>query len=128
MADLDANGNVINNEPNHTHRMKSNATDIRRTIAPEPTVIGTKKVIQASGFTNANNAIFGDGDSKTLNSGILLRSVEGSARAFVGITAAGLATTDCFLMEDGDDLFIPTNDFGKVFINTAGATLSVIGE
>lgn len=128
MADLDSNGNAINNEPAHRVRDNSNRTDIRRTIAPEPTVIGTKKVVQASGFTNANNAIIGDGDTKPLNSGILLRSVEGSGRVFVGLTAAGLATTDCFLVEDGDDLFIPTDDFGKVFINTAGATLSVIGE
>ena len=34
MSDLDANGNVINNEPRHSARMKSNATDIRRVIPP----------------------------------------------------------------------------------------------
>lgn len=127
MADLDANGNVINNEPLHTGRLKSNATDLRRTIAPEPTVVGTKKIVQASGFTQISKNIL-DVTAKDLNSGVLIRSVEGSARAFVGFTAAGLATTDCFLVEDGDDLFIPTDDFGKIVVNTAGATLSVIGE
>jgi len=129
MSDLGAGGTVDNSFlPNFTVRGNSNATDIRRTVAPEPRVIGTKKVISASGFTNANNAIFADGDTKSLNSGILFRSVEGGARAFIGITQAGLADANCFVVEDGDDLFIPTTDLGRIFIKSAGATLSVLGE
>jgi hypothetical protein len=131
MSDLGAGGTVDNSSlPNFSVRGNSNATDIRRTVAPEPNVIGTKKIVSASGFTNANNAIFADGDTKSLNSGVLFRSVEGGGRAFIGITQAGLSEISCFVVEDGDDLFIPTTDLGRIFIKTqaAGATLSVLGE
>jgi len=129
MSDLGAGGTVDNSFlPNFSVRGNSNATDIRRTVAPEPNVIGTKKIVSASGFTNANNAIFGDGDTKKLNSGVLFRSIEGSAKALIGITASGLAEADCFHLEDGDDLFLPTTDLGRIFIKSAGATLSVLGE
>tara|TARA_Y100001937_G_C7050378_1_gene298816 strand:+ start:84 stop:479 length:396 start_codon:yes stop_codon:yes gene_type:complete len=131
MSDLGAGGTVdFSNIPSYTGRMKSNATDIRRTVAPEPTVIGTKKIVSSAGFTNANNTIFGDGDTKPLNSGVLFRSVEGGSKALIGFTAPGLAEANCFHLEDGDDLFLPTTDLGKVFIKTlaAGATLSVLGE
>ena len=38
MGDLDANGNVINNEPAHRVRDNANRTDIRRVVADSPDV------------------------------------------------------------------------------------------
>ena len=52
MGDLDANGNVINNEPTHTPRLKSNATDIRRVIPDTPDVFIFPSLVDSAGGTN----------------------------------------------------------------------------
>ena len=137
MSDLDAQGNVDNsNIPDYTARAKSNATDIRRTIAPVPTVIGTKQFI-ADDAANVGFSAAGEHFGKTntqLNSGVLLRVVDSVSTSFcfVGITAAGLAVTDCVLLEDGDEVFMPAKDLNDISIfsnpGTGGITLSMLGE
>ena len=137
MSDLDAQGNVDNsNLPNYTPRYKANAVDIRRTVAPTPTQIGTKQFLAD---TAANVGFSGAGDAfgKTftqLNSGVLFRVVDSASTSFchVGISAAGLAVSDCVLLEDGDEIFIPAEDLNNISIfsnpGTAGITLSMLGE
>ena len=130
MSDLGAGGTIDYSAiGNFTVRANSNTTDIRRTVAPEPNVIGTAHIDQPlSGFTNVNNAIFGDGDTKKLNSGVLFRSIEGGASVYLGITLGDLSLSKCFVIEDGEDVFIPTEDLGRVFMSGPGATLSIMGE
>ena len=57
MGDLDANGNVINNEPAHTARLKSNATDTRRVIPDTPDVFIFPNLVDSSGGTNRYQTI-----------------------------------------------------------------------
>ena len=132
MGDLTAGGTIdYSAMPSWTARMHSSAHDIRRTVSPEPTVIGNKKVVSSAGFTNANNAIFGDGDTKQLNSGILLRLVDSTnARLFWGFTQAGLAEGQCDFLTNGESTFVPTTDLGRIFVKTpaTGCTISVLGE
>lgn len=130
MADLDANGNVINNEPAHRVRDNANRTDIRRTIAPTPTVVGTFSVnTTADGFTSAAKHLK-DATSFKLNSGVLFRVVDSTTKSgFIGITQASLAITDCFLVEEGDEIFIPAEDLDDIQLNSdGGITFSCLGE
>ena len=137
MSDLDAQGNVDNsNLPNYTPRYKANAVDIRRTVAPTPTQIGTKQFL-ADSTANAGFSGAGDAFGKTftqLNSGVLFRVVDSASSSFchVGISATGLAVQDCILLEDGDEIFIPAEDLNDISIfsnpGTAGITLSMLGE
>ena len=50
----------------------------------------------------------------------------------VGISAPGLSVSDCILLEDGDEIFIPAEDLNDISIfsnpGTAGITLSMLGE
>ncbi len=132
MGDLTAGGTVdFSGIPSWTARMHSSAHDIRRTVAPEPTVIGNKRVISSAGFTNANNAIFGNGDSRQLNSGVLIRVTESSsARLFWGFTQAGLAEGNCNIIGNTETVFVPTTDLGRIYFKTSsgGCTISVLGE
>ena len=57
MGDLDANGNVINNEPSHTTRLKSNATDTRRVIPDTPDVFIFPDLPTAAGGTNTYQTV-----------------------------------------------------------------------
>ena len=130
MADLDANGNVINNEPRHSARMKSNATDIRRTIAPQPTVVGTFNInTSAAGFTSAAKHLK-DANSFALNSGVLFRVVDSTSKeGFIGLTQASLSKTNCFLVEEGDEIFIPTDNLDNIQLNSEnGITFACLGE
>tara|TARA_R100001443_G_C3342308_1_gene174771 strand:+ start:649 stop:1065 length:417 start_codon:yes stop_codon:yes gene_type:complete len=138
MSDLGAGGTVdYSGLPQRwTAGYKSNATDIRRTIAPTPTQIGTKqfKAHDATlvGFSAAGEA-FGK-TSTRLNSGVLFRVVDSASTSFchVGISADGLAVDDCILLEEGDEIFIPASDLNLISIfsnaGTAGITLSMLGE
>ena len=130
MADIDSDGNVINNEPTYTARMKSNATDIRRTIAPTPTVVGTFNInTTAAGFTSAAKHLK-DTNSFPLNSGILFRVVDSTSKSgFIGLTQASLSTTDCFLVEEGDEVFVPAENLDFIQLNSdGGITFSCLGE
>ena len=137
MSDLDAQGNVDNsNIPAYKPRHKSNATDIRRTVASTPTQIGTKQFL-ADAAANVGFSGAGDAFGKTftqLNSGVLFRVVDSASTSFchVGISAPGLSVSDCILLEDGDEIFIPAEDLNNISIfsnpGTAGITLSMLGE
>lgn len=48
MGDLDANGNVINNEPLNSPRLKKNTTDIRRTVQDQDDLIKETAILSAS--------------------------------------------------------------------------------
>lgn len=132
MGDLTAGGTIdYSAMPSWTARLHSSAHDIRRTVSPEPTVIGNKRVISSAGFTNANNSIFGDGNRKQLNSGILIRVVDApGSRLFWGFTQAGLAEGQCNFLSNGESTFVPTTDLGRIFFKTSsgGCTISVLGE
>ena len=132
MGDLTAGGTVdYGAMPSWTARMHSSAHDIRRTVAPEPTVIGNKKIVSSSGFTNANNSIFADGDSKPLNSGVLIRVVDSTnARLYWGFTQSGLVEGQCNFLSNGESNFIPTTDLGRIYFKTSavGCTVSILGE
>ncbi len=137
MSDLGAGGTVDYSAlPNYTPRYKANAVDIRRTVAPTPTQIGTKQFV-ADAAANVGFSGAGDAFGKTftqLNSGVLFRVVDSVSTSFchVGISAAGLAVQDCVLLEDGDEIFVPAEDLNNISIfsnpGTAGITLSMLGE
>ena len=132
MSDIGAGGTIdYSNLPNFTVRGNSNATDIRRTVAPVPTQIGTKQ------FAIAGSSGAGDAFGKTfttLNSGVLFRVVDSPAAGFcfIGITAPNLTTADCLLLELGDEIFMPAKDLNDITIfghaGASGLTLSMIGE
>lgn len=48
MGDLDANGNVINNEPLNSPRLKKNATDIRRAVQDQDDLIKETAILSSS--------------------------------------------------------------------------------
>ena len=132
MGDLTDGGTIdYSAMPSWNARMNSSAHDIRRTVSPEPTVIGNKRVTSSSGFTNANNSIFANGDSQPLNSGVLIRVTEsGTGRLFWGITQAGLAENDCNILGNTETVFVPTTNLGRIYFKTSsgGCTISVLGE
>lgn len=128
MGDLTAGGTIdYSAMPTWTARLHSSSTDIRRTAPPQPTVIGTAQVV-STGFTNANNSIFGDGESRPLNSGVLIRVVDSSTnKLFWGFTADA---SKCNFMASGDSMFVPTTNLGNILFSTTagGCTISVLGE
>ena len=136
MSDLDANGNVdYSNIGNFTTRANSNATDIRRTIAPTPTVCGTFHFLNA-GFSGAGDVIKGvlpGVDTTILNQGLLFRVVDNNTTTgHIGITKAGANSGDAVLLESGDEIYIPAKKLNDIIIGhttaTSGITLSVLGE
>lgn len=132
MSDLGAGGTIdYSNLPDYTIRsQQSNATDIRRTVAPQPSVIGSFNVnTTATGFTNAAFLLKGT-ETFTLNSGALFRVVDSDAKSgHIGITQAGLLVGDCFLVEEGDEIFIPARDLGDIQLNSSGGiTFACLGE
>ncbi len=135
MPDLDANGNVVTTgQDTYDARRNNNAHDIRRAVAPPPTVLSTINVNSSSGFTGAASFLSSSGmEGGVLNSGILLRAVQCNSTntIFVGLTAAGLDNSSCFLMEANDEIFIPLNrlsDLSFKTVGTNGMTLSALGE
>jgi hypothetical protein len=131
MSDLTAGGTIDYSAiGNFTVRANSNATDIRRTVAPEPSVIGSFNInTTATGFTNAAKHLK-NAETFKLNSGVLFRVVDSDQKSgHIGITQAGLVVGDSFLVEEGDEIFIPTTDLGNIFLNSeAGITFACLGE
>lgn len=138
MSDLGAGGTIDYSAiGNFTTRANSNATDIRRTIAPTPTVVGTFHFLNNAGFSGAGDVIKGvlpGVDTTILNQGLLLRVVDNAAGTVghVGITKASAVAGDAVLLEAGDELYVPAKKLNDIIIGhttaTAGITLSVLGE
>jgi hypothetical protein len=141
MADLDSDGNVVyTGQVSYDARRNNSAHDIRRTVAPPPRVVATVNITSAGGFTGAASffsTIGGDpvagGGAVMLNSGVLLRTVQCHAAntILVGLSGAGLANSDCFLMEANDEIFLPVgrlDDISFKTIGTNGMTISALGE
>ena len=138
MSDLGAGGTVdYSNLPAYSIRsQQSNATDIRRTVAPTPTVCGTFHFANPTGFSGAGDVIKGvlpGVDTTILNQGLLFRVVDNnSTTAHVGITKASAVVGDAVLLQEGDEIYIPAKKLNNIIIGhttaTSGITLSVLGE
>ena len=129
MSDIGAGGTIdYSNLPNFTVRGNSNATDIRRTVAPVPTQIGNNAFTGTTTTTAA--AAFGK-TFTTLNSGALFFVSAGTDEIHIGITAPGLTTADCVTLKSDftKEVFIPAKDLNDIIIiPTGNTTLSMIGE
>ena len=138
MSDLGAGGTVdFSNLPDWSIRsQQANVTDIRRTIAPTPSVIGTFHVLNAAGFSGAGDVIKGTlpgVDTTTLNQGVLFRVVDNNATfGHIGITKPGAGVSDAVMLEEGDEIFIPARSLNDIIIGhttaTSGITFSALGE
>ena len=138
MSDLGAGGTIdYSNLPAYSVRsQQTNFTDIRRTVAPTPSVCGTFHVLNA-GFSGAgdiiNGALPGAG-GQVINQGVLFRVVDNSNNsvAHVGITKAGAVVGDAVLLEEGDEIYIPAENLNNIIIGhttpTHGLTFSALGE
>ena len=138
MSDLGAGGTVdFSNLPAYSIRsQQTNTTDIRRTVAPQPTVIGTFHVLNSAGFSGAGDVIKGTlpgVDTTTLNQGVLFRVVDNNTTVgHVGITKPGAGISDAVMLEEGDEIFIPAERLNDIIIGhttaTSGITFSALGE
>ena len=138
MSDLGAGGTIdYSNLPAYSVRsQQTNFTDIRRTVAPTPTVCGTFHVLNA-GFSGAGDVINGalpGAGGQVINQGVLFRVVDNSNNSVghVGITGDLRNENHAVLLEEGDEIFIPARDLNDIIIGhttaTHGFTFSVLGE
>ena len=138
MSDLGAGGTIdYSNLPAYSVRsQQTNTTDIRRTVAPTPSVCGTFHVLNA-GFSGAGDVINGalpGAGGQVINQGVLFRVVDNSNNSIghIGITQAGAAVGDAVLLEEGDEIYIPAKNLNDIIIGhttaTHGFTCSALGE
>jgi len=66
MGDLDANGNVINNEPLNSPRLKKNTTDIRRAVQDQDDLIKETAVLSSLPHPIAGSGVVGVGQYQTV--------------------------------------------------------------
>lgn len=138
MSDLGAGGTVdFSNLPAYSARsQQTNTTDIRRTVAPQPTVVGTFHVLNSAGFSGAGDVIKGTlpgVNTTTLNQGVLFRVVDNNTTVgHIGITKPGAGISDAVMLEEGDEIFIPAESLNDIIIGhttaTSGITFSALGE
>ena len=141
MSDLDANGNVINNEPSNTARLKRNATDFRRVVSRE----GETTVVTV--FGNSLGSVAGSTFQRvsditgihTCDEGveIVIHNLGTSSALYTAIGAFRISSGPTGAVEESDraglfristvatgaqhkggkfseSVFIPTNDLGRI--------------
>lgn len=156
MGDLDANGNVINNEPAHRVRDNANRTDIRRVVADEPDVFIFPNLVDSSGGTNRYQTISDLTGVVTCNEGIEIiihgatnpnyqrfRSRNHIVKISGTTGAAGATQSEGFLIQRGrvnigtfdpngeasESIFIPTDDPTSVCLgNFENPTFELIDQ